>query len=127
MIYPALVTIAALLVYLWIIAGVGRARFRHRILPPVVTGPEDFERAIRAQQNTVEQLVIFLPALWLCAQFLSPVIAAWIGALWVVARIFYALGYWKSNRRYPAFGVNILSSIALLLGALWGIIVRLTA
>jgi glutathione S-transferase len=48
----------------------GRAREKYGIKAPSVTGHENFERAYRVQMNTVEQMVFFLPALWLCAVLL---------------------------------------------------------
>jgi hypothetical protein len=32
---------------------------------PQMIGNPDFERVVRVQQNTLEQMVFFLPALWL--------------------------------------------------------------
>jgi hypothetical protein len=41
--------------------AVARARHRYQVRPPATTGHEVFERTFRAQMNTLEQLVIFLP------------------------------------------------------------------
>jgi uncharacterized membrane protein YecN with MAPEG domain len=126
MVYPALVTILSLFMYIWVTLNVAGARRRSGIQPPATTGNDELERYYRVQMNSVEQFVLFLPALWLFAEFLSPVIAAWLGAGWIVGRIVYALGYYKAaEKRHAGFGIAFLCNIALLLGALWGIGVRL--
>jgi hypothetical protein len=63
--WPSLVTIASLILYLSVIINVGRARVKYKIPAPQTSGDPDFERVFRVQQNTLEQLVLFLPALWL--------------------------------------------------------------
>ena len=61
--FPALVSVLALLLYIGVFAAAGRARHRYGIKAPAVTGAPEFERAFRVQQNTLEQLVWFIPAL----------------------------------------------------------------
>ena len=63
--WTSLVTIGALLVYFVVTINVGRARFKYKISPPSMSGDPNFERVLRVQQNTLEQLVLFLPGLWL--------------------------------------------------------------
>lgn len=126
MVYPALVTILSLFMYIWIIFQVGGARKRTGIKAPSVTGNDEFERYYRVQINTVEQFVLFFPALWLAAEFFSPVIASWLGLGWVIGRIVYALGYYKeAKKRGPGFGISILCGFALLGCAIWGVGVHL--
>ena len=40
-------------------------------LAPAVTGNEYFERAYRVHINTLEQMVFFLPSMWLYAMLLT--------------------------------------------------------
>lgn len=63
--WPSLVTVSALLLYQILALNVGRARAKYKIIPPATTGDPNFERVLRVQQNTLEQLVFFLPSLWL--------------------------------------------------------------
>ena len=65
--YVAIVTILALLTYLWMGLQVAAARRRCGIDAPVMTGDPLLERSIRAHVNTLEWLPIFLPSLWLFA------------------------------------------------------------
>lgn len=60
---PSFITVLTLFFYLVITINVGRARAKYKILPPATTGDENFERVLRVQQNTLEQLVFFLPAI----------------------------------------------------------------
>jgi glutathione S-transferase len=119
---PALTTLAALLFYVVTIVNVGRARGRYKIDGPAVTGHPDFERVVRVQMNTLEQLVAFLPALWLFALYLSPNWAATIGSAWIAGRVIYAIGYYRAaDKRAAGFGITVLAFAALWLGAAWGV------
>ena len=73
--YPwtALVTVAALILYFVVTLNVGRARFKYNVSPPAISGNPDFERVFRVQQNTVEQIVLFIPALWVFSLFVSQI------------------------------------------------------
>ena len=121
--WPAVITLAVL-VLLFILAGlVGKARGKTKIDSPQMTGDPELERANRAHMNTVENAVIFLPALWLFAAFVSEVWAAALGAVWLAARVWYVVVYLKDPaKRGPPFGVSMLVFGVLTLGAAWGVI-----
>jgi glutathione S-transferase len=120
--WVSLVTIAALILFFVVTINVGRARVKYGVKPPEMSGEPAFERVLRVQQNTLEQLVLFLPALWIFAGFVQPNTAAIIGAVWVIGRILYAWGYYQAaEKRGPGFGISSLATIGLLLGSLWGI------
>ena len=120
---PALVTVAALATYQTTALLVGRARFQHGVKAPASSGPEPFERALRVQQNTLEQLVFFLPALWLAALLDNPAVASALGFIWVGGRIAYAVGYLQApEKRGPGFGISFLAAAVLLVMALVGAI-----
>jgi glutathione S-transferase len=122
LLWPALITAIAALVYLFLVINVGRARFKYGIKPPAVTGNEAFERVLRVQHNTLEQLVFFLPGLWLFAIFINPAIASILGSIWVLGRILYAWGYYQAaEKRMVGFALSSLSSMVLVLGALGAI------
>jgi uncharacterized membrane protein YecN with MAPEG domain len=125
---PALTTLVALLLYFVIVVNVGRARMKCKIAAPAVTGDPDFERAYRVQANTMEQLIAFLPALWLFALYVSPSWASVLGTVWVAGRALYAVGYYRAaEKRGAGFGVGMLAFIALWLGAAWGVVRALLA
>jgi glutathione S-transferase len=122
-IYTAAATLLALLLHLSLTMKVGQARARYGIKAPAVTGHEHFERAYRIQMNTVEQMVFFLPALWLCAVLLSDIAAAAGGLIWVVGRAVYGISYTNDPaKRGPAVVICTLTQLALWLGAAAGLV-----
>jgi len=121
--YPALVTCLALLVYVWTFAMVSRARGKFGISAPATTGNPDFERVLRVQMNTVEQLVLFLPALWIFSMYVSQPVGAVLGVIWVVGRVIYNLGYYSAaSRRGSGFMISGIASVILLIGGLIGVL-----
>jgi glutathione S-transferase len=101
---------------------VGRARVKYAIRAPAVTGNEMFERYFRVQQNTLEQLVSFVPAIWLFGIYVSAKWAALIGAVFLVGRILYAQGYIRApEKRELGAGLSFAPQLVLILGALFGI------
>jgi len=121
--YVAIVTVAALLQFFWFGWQVGVARGKYNIAAPAVSGNEMFERVFRVHMNTLEQLVVFLPALWIFAGFISPLWAAVLGAIFIVGRAVYARTYIKDPKsRSPGFAMSALPVLALLLGILiWAV------
>lgn len=124
--FPALVAIFALIVYVGTFINAGRMRRRFNVKAPSVTGPPEFERAQRIQQNTLEQIVWFMPSLWLFVLLVSAVWGGVIGLVWVAGRVIYAICYQRDpETRGPGFVIAMVSSAALLLGALAGAVVNL--
>ncbi|PZO41436.1 MAG: MAPEG domain-containing protein [Pseudanabaena frigida] len=123
LVFPAIATIGALLVYFGLGIGVGVARVKYKIMPPQTTGNEDFERVYRAHQNTLEQIVIFLPCLWLFSIFVNPNWGAILGAAWIVGRIAYAWGYYiEANKRAAGNAIASLATLALMFGTLFNLV-----
>lgn len=112
--YSALATLLALLIYAWTMHLVGRARTRYGVNAPAVTGHEQFERCFRVQMNTLEQIVLLLPALWLCAFWVGELYAGLGGLVWCIGRVVYALGYLSDpKRREAGFYLTALPTIAM--------------
>jgi uncharacterized membrane protein YecN with MAPEG domain len=119
----ALVSLLAVVLVIVLAVNVARIRARHGVEPPRMAGHPDFERAFRIHANTVEFLAPFLAALWLCAIYLQPMLAAIVGFVWIVGRIVYAFGYTAApGKRLPGFGISMAALIVLVLGALFGIV-----
>jgi len=117
----AVVASLALIEYMVISLMTGRARQTYNVPAPATTGDPTFERYYRVQQNTVEQLVIFLPALFLFARYASPRFAVVLGLAFSVGRVLYARGYIAAaEKRGPGFAVSFGANVILLLGALFG-------
>ena len=91
-----------------------------------MTGNPDFERVYRVQMNTLEWMPTFLVPLWLFAIYLSDVWAAVLGLVWIVGRALYFVGYSKAvEKRLPGFAVQALTCMALFVGAVVGVVMRL--
>jgi len=86
MAWVAIVIIIALFEFFGFGIAVARARGRYQCPAPATTGHEMFERYYRVQMNTLEQLVIFMPAIVLFAWGLGPHWAAAAGAVWIIGR-----------------------------------------
>jgi glutathione S-transferase len=120
--YIGLVTIATVLLLIAMMMVVGRARMKYGVKAPATSGPDGFERAFRVQANTNESTLIFLPALWTAAAFHLPWLAATLGAIWIVARVFYAITYLDpTKKRTIPFALAGAAVVLLILQALWGI------
>jgi hypothetical protein len=65
--------------YLYFGGEVGRARGRSGLQAPAVTGDPHFERVFRAHYNTLEQLIVFLPALFAAGHFVHELYAVAAG------------------------------------------------
>jgi len=121
----AWVTIASLLMYIWTFAKAGKARGVYQVKAPLTDGPPEFLVAQRVQANTVEQLILFIPLLWLSCVFMNDQLAAILGAIWVVGRVVYALGYYQApEKRSLGFGISSLAAVALLITAIAGLIIH---
>ncbi len=119
--YPlaSLATLLALGVYVWTSLVVGKARAIYNVPAPAMSGDVEFEKRLRVQMNTLEQLAIALPALWLCALWVGDLWAGIGGAVWALARVFYATGYIADpKKRGPGFGIAFLAAIAMLAAVL---------
>jgi len=121
--WPAIITLLNLLLLIGVAVLVGRARAAHAIAAPATTGHPAFERAFRVQMNTLENSVVFLPALWLAALYSGTTLVALTGLAWIGARIVYAVAYARDPaRRGGAFGVSFACIVVLMVAAAIGLV-----
>ena len=112
----------ALIEYMVMAALVGRARAKHGIGAPAMTGHPEFERANRVHVNTLECLIIFVPAVWIFATYQSELYAAILGGAFVVGRALYAIGYLQAaEKRGIGAGLTGIANIVLVVGGLIGV------
>jgi glutathione S-transferase len=124
--YTSCITLLTVVLMFGLTFNVGRARAKYQVKAPAVTGHELFERAYRIQLNTIENVLMFLPALWLYAVFLSDKGAGDSGAIWLIARVWYAIAYQVNPaKRGLGFIISILVIAGLWAGAAYGIFQQL--
>ncbi len=121
--WVTLVILLSLLEYLVFSVFVSYARGRYKVPAPATSGNDVFERYFRVHQNTLEQLVIFIPSIWVFGTHISGTWGAALGAVFLVGRAIYAVGYIKGPKhREIGFLLSALPTIILLLGGLYGVI-----
>jgi len=121
MAFVQLVLALALLEFALFAFAVGRARVRYNVPAPAMSGHPVFERYFRVQMNTLEQLVIFTPALFMFAYLLNAYLAALLGALFIVGRALYFYGYVQDpKKRHLGFMLSVIPNFILLGGAIYG-------
>lgn len=117
----AIVTILAALQVFWFAFQVGSARVKSGVKAPDCTGAPEFERANRVHQNTVEQYVLVIPAMWIFGFYVHELIAAGFGLVFIVARLIYRGAYLKDPAgRSAGFGIGALAFAVLAIGGLIG-------
>ena len=121
----AIVTVLALLQFVFFSVQVGSMRVKHDVKAPAISGHPDFERMFRIQQNTMEQLVAFIPALWMFGWLVNPLWGAGFGLVFIIGRFIY----WSSYRKDPdargaGFTISFLPT-AVMLG--WSLVVAVLA
>jgi glutathione S-transferase len=116
------VMLVALIEYMVFAGLVGRARRQYGVRAPATTGHPTFERIYRVHQNTLEALIMFVPALLVFACYLSFAWAAGLGVVFIVARAIYAVSYIRAaERRGIGAGLTGVVNIVLVLGGLVGL------
>ena len=124
--YPltGIVTVITLFVYAWMAVQVGNSRGKHDVPAPQSNGPDEFLRVLRVHENTIEGLILFLPALWLFALSFGDMWAVIVGIFYPVGRILYARGYYAAaDKRSRGFLIGLTSTFILLIGSLVGFVV----
>lgn len=122
--WTATVTVLIGFFYFFTAFRVGNLRQKHSIQAPATSGHPEFDRAYRVQLNTLEQMGIVLPFLWVAALF--PIGWAWlaplVGLIWLVSRIAYLAGYMADpNKRLPGAMLGGICNLSLLVIAAIGV------
>lgn len=116
----AIVTILALGQFVLFSIQVGSMRGKHGVKAPAMSGHPEFERMFRIQQNTMEQLVVFVPTLWIFAQYVDSQWAAGLGLVFIIGRFIYRSSYLKDPaKRSMGFTITFLPTAVMLV---WGLI-----
>ena len=126
MYYAPLVALLILFQYLFFTMACGMLRAKTGVAAPACTGDETFERAYRVQQNTLEQLMLILPGMFLCAVFFRGDVAAICGLVFFVGRFIYRASYMKDpQKRTAGMIIGMFATVTLLGTATWGVLSKL--
>jgi glutathione S-transferase len=126
MAYVDIVTALAILQFIVFGFKVGKARGVYGVKAPATTGNEIFERNFRVQQNTLEQLIVFLPGLYIFSHYFNPLVAAALGVVYLIGREVYAATYVKDPaKRGAGYGLTFLPTVILVIGGLIGAVRQL--
>ena len=114
-----IVTALALIQFVYFGVQVGSVRGKTGIKAPAMSGDDQFERMNRVHQNTMEQLVVLLPALWLFANYVNPLWGAYITVVYLIGRFVYRAAYLKDpSSRTLGFTLSFLPSAVMLIWVL---------
>ena len=123
--FMTLVLVLILIQYLSFGMKVGGARQKYEIEAPAIIGHPEFERYHRVHQNTLENLILFIPLYLVFPQmaeaqgWMGYEIVSVAGVFWLIGRFVYAKSYIKDpESRTIGFVICFLATIALLLGTL---------
>lgn len=119
--YTIIVIAIALIQYQWFGLRTGISRPKYNVQPPKTTGDETWERIFRVHQNTMEQLVVFIPCMLAFTYYVSQTWAVVLGVLFIIFRQYYSYMYVKNppDRKFPlSFFVNLVLIIGSVVGAI---------
>jgi glutathione S-transferase len=124
MVWSVIATALVLFMFLVLGALVSQARGKYGVSAPATTGNPAFERVYRVHQNTAEQLIIFLPSLWMFAVYVSDPGAALLALIFIAGRIIYARSYYAdASKRSAGFVIALLATLILMVGSVIGVLV----
>jgi glutathione S-transferase len=120
-----LVVMLALIQFIVFGVQVGQARMKYGIKAPAMSGHVMFERQVRVHMNTLEQLVVFVPAEFAYAYLADGLgwygseIAAFLGVIYLIGRHLYARAYVRDpSSRSIGFMLTAIPSMLMIGGAL---------
>ncbi|MAM69647.1 MAG: hypothetical protein CMP91_00695 [Gammaproteobacteria bacterium] len=120
-----IILVLILLQYNYFGIRVGAARMKYNIEAPAISGHPVFERHYRVQQNTLEQLLVFVPVYLAFAIMAERLdwpgyeIASGVGVLWMIGRFVYASSYVEDPaKRSTGFMIGFIATLILLIGTL---------
>ena len=121
--HATLIVLLALLQYVWFTARVGISRGKYGVNAPACEGDEAWNCLFRVQQNTMEQLIVFVPATYAFAIYLSEIWVLVPGLAFLIGRFLYSAEYTKDPKsRTPGMAITLLANVVLVLGGLFGLL-----
>jgi len=119
--YVHIVIVVALAQFFLFGLAVTGARKRYKVQAPATAGNEMFERYMRVHMNTLEQLVMFIPAILMISHYFSPYAAAGVGVVYLIGRSVYFFTYVKEPKsRELGYALSVIPTFVLLIGTAVG-------
>ena len=116
-----IVTVLALIQYMFFGVQVGAARERCGVSAPSISGNQEFECLNRIHQNTLEQLIVLIPVLWIYAHYVNPLWGAGLTVVYLIGRFIYRGAYIKDPKgRTLGFSLSFLPAAIM---AIWLLII----
>ena len=120
--YTVIIILLSLLQYTYFSYLVGVSRGKYEVKAPKTSGNDIWERSFRVHQNTMEQLVIFIPGMLAFGVYVSSTWVAVPGIAFLIGRQLYAHFYVQEpSKRKPGALLTFLANMLLVLGSLIGI------
>ncbi len=120
-----LLIMIALLQYIYFTMVTGLSRSKYHVNAPATTGNETWECLYRVQQNTLEQIIIYIPAVLAFSHYVS---ATWVllpGIGYLVGRQIFAIVYVKNPpKRGLGMILTFLSSLSMVIGTIIAIVLN---
>ena len=124
--FAVLVVLLALAQFTFFTFRTGAARPKYKVNAPKTTGDESWERLFRVQQNTMEQLVVFIPSMLAFSFYVSGLWGLLPGLLFLAGRQLYSYEYISNpGSRVPGMAMTLLANGVLLVGSLIGVLFKI--
>lgn len=121
--HATLIILLALLQFIWFTLRVGMTRVKYKVNAPACEGDETWNRLNRVQQNTMEQLVIMIPATYAFAYYVSGLWVLLPGVAFIIGRFLYSAEYLQDPKtRVPGMMITLAANAVLVVGALVGLL-----
>jgi len=118
-----IVTVLALMQYMFFGIQVGGAHQKYGVTAPTMSGDPKFDRVNRVHQNTLEQLIVLIPALWIYAHYVNPLWGAGMAVVYLIGRFIYRAEYLKDpSTRTLGFSLSFLPGAVM---SVWVLIVAI--
>lgn len=124
--YAVIIILLALLQYTYFSFAVGSQRVKLKVAAPLTEGNDVWQRYFRVQQNTLEQLIVFIPGMLAFSHYVSSIWVVLPGVAFLVSRQLYAHLYVKAPKsRGPGFMLTFFANMVLVIGSLVGVVIQL--
>ena len=127
--FPIFITLVTLFVYQVLSIFVSAARDKYGIKAPATTGNINFERVYRTHLNYLENLVIFLPLVWIASLEFGNSLSSSGGIVyvlaclsWLIGKGLFSVAYIKNWAFKTKLTFNIVATASTLILFILGII-----